>query len=526
MKKILLITGRNAAESVKEYAKPSKIPVEIHVCNIDVASMVTPEIVHRELRKSNLGEISAILVPGTAKGNFSGITEDLKIPCFKGPENLVDLPYLLRKLSKSDIRLSPEIPANSILENEIQKGIDKELENAYRPKKYSLKIGRNNPVFSGLGISHIVAEIPDAPQLSDSRIREISNYYKNSGAGIIDIGMISGEDNSGEIPRIVNAVRSIARIPISIDSLNRNEILAAVNSGIDLILSLDFTNIEMWLNLLGSDKCPRRSLGHIASSLKIPSVIIPRDEKGRIPGNGNLRIELIEKLIKKLKKENYKKFIVDLVLDPPNMGFVEAISTYSYFRKKHPEIPMLLGVGNITELMDADSIGINAVLAAIASELEIDLLFTTEASPKTKGSVGELSMAARMMYLSKKRKQYPKDLGIDLLYLKEKRIIENVIDPREKNIKEVSITRDRELQLEGVEFRIYAGDSKINVVYYKNKNPKLKLSGESASKIYKEMIRRGLTKNLEHAAYLGRELEKAEIALKLGKNYVQDKELF
>ncbi|MFP4558915.1 MAG: DUF4346 domain-containing protein, partial [Archaeoglobaceae archaeon] len=30
---------------------------------------------------------------------------------------------------------------------------------------------------------------------------------------------------------------------------------------------------------------------------------------------------------------------------------------------------------------------------------------------------------------------------------------------------------------------------------------------------------------LDHAAYLGRELKKAEIALKLNKNYVQDSEL-
>ncbi|MEM4524601.1 MAG: DUF4346 domain-containing protein, partial [Archaeoglobaceae archaeon] len=30
---------------------------------------------------------------------------------------------------------------------------------------------------------------------------------------------------------------------------------------------------------------------------------------------------------------------------------------------------------------------------------------------------------------------------------------------------------------------------------------------------------------LDHAAYLGRELMKAEIALRLGKNYIQDREL-
>lgn len=510
MKKILLVTGRNAAESVREYAKISEIPVEIHVCSIDVASMLMPEIVYREIsdKKSKLSEISAILVPGSARGDFSKITEDLKIPCFKGPENLVDLPYILEKISKSKIRLSSEIPANIILENKIKRNIDDELNKAYRPKKYSLKIGRNNPVFLGSGISHVIAEIPNAPQFSDSRIKEISEYYNNSGASMIDIGMISGEDNPDEIPRIIKAVKSSAKIPISIDSLNKEEILTAVDYGIDLILSLDFTNLE------------------IASSIKIPSVIIPRDEKGNIPMDGNLRIKLIEKLIKKLKRQNYEKFIVDLVLEPPNMGFAKSVENYAMFRKKYPKIPMLLGAGNITELMDADSIGINAALAAIAGELEIDLLFTTEASQKTRNSVSELSKAAKMMYLSKKWKQTPKDIGIDLLYLKEKRRVETVVDPRERNIEEIRITKDKEPNLDGVEFRIYVDENRINVVYYENKNPKLKLTGDSVSKIYKEIIGRGLTKNLEHAAYLGRELEKAEIALKLGKNYIQDRGLF
>ena len=32
--------------------------------------------------------------------------------------------------------------------------------------------------------------------------------------------------------------------------------------------------------------------------------------------------------------------------------------------------------------------------------------------------------------------------------------------------------------------------------------------------------------SLEHAVYLGRELEKAEVCLKLGKSYVQDVDVF
>ena len=47
-----------------------------------------------------------------------------------------------------------------------------------------------------------------------------------------------------------------------------------------------------------------------------------------------------------------------------------------------------------------------------------------------------------------------------------------------------------------------------------------------ASEIYEEIIEKGLVTRLDHAAYLGKELEKAEIAMLTGKEYVQDFDLF
>jgi dihydropteroate synthase len=41
-----------------------------------------------------------------------------------------------------------------------------------------------------------------------------------------------------------------------------------------------------------------------------------------------------------------------------------------------------------------------------------------------------------------------------------------------------------------------------------------------------EIVSRGLVTRLDHAGYLGRELEKAEIAIGLGRSYSQDEPLF
>ena len=74
----------------------------------------------------------------------------------------------------------------------------------------------------------------------------------------------------------------------------------------------------------------------------------------------------------------------------------------------------MMGAGNATELIDADAKGANAILSGIASELSIELLLTTEASEKTKGSVSQLSKATRLMFASKIRNHPPKDLGIEI----------------------------------------------------------------------------------------------------------------
>jgi|FLOH01.1.fsa_nt_gi hypothetical protein len=49
--------------------------------------------------------------------------------------------------------------------------------------------------------------------------------------------------------------------------------------------------------------------------------------------------------------------------------------------------------------------------------------------------------------------------------------------------------------------------------------------GFSPEDIYYKIINDGWITNYQHAAYLGKELQKAFLALKFKKNYIQDKEL-
>lgn len=503
-KKILLLTGRCAASEAKKVA--DSVPnVVVHVCDVDVAAFLSPETILQELSSLDLSDVSLVIVSGAVRGSLSEVSRRLGIRCVKGTKSIFDMPLVLRMLKDSKISLSPEVSADVLIESEIKERDERIIKEAKKLRSgATLKIGRRNPIYLGTGLMHILAEIPDAPKLSDEEIRMKASYFVESGASIIDLGMVYGVDYSSEVNRLVEAVRSIVKVPISIDSLNKKEILDAVDAGVDFVLSLDYSNID------------------IVSSIDVPVVIIPQ-KRGRVPSSVRERIRLLNDLMKKMDSFGFNQYVVDPVIDPPLCGLMNSLSAFAEFRRLHPRIPMLAGVGNVTEMIDSDSIGVNALLATLCAELDVDILFTTEASPKTRGSVSELSRAAELMYLAKRRNQPPKDMSRNLLVLKDKIRFET---PKKDKVEEVVVSEyPHEDLLENIFFRIDVSD-RIEVLYYQGNKPKLRFVGSSAEALYKEIISRKLIKNMVHAAYLGRELAKAETALKIGKNYVQDEGLF
>ena len=72
----------------------------------------------------------------------------------------------------------------------------------------------------------------------------------------------------------------------------------------------------------------------------------------------------------------------------------------------------------------------------------------------------------------------------------------------------------------------FFSQKKIFVRYYDSKDTlKYTFAGINTSQIIQAIIKRKLISRLEHAAYLGKEIEKAIISLKDKLDYVQDEEL-
>jgi dihydropteroate synthase-like protein len=538
---ILIVTGDLAAPLIKKVVKSSNREVFVHVANTQVAAFLTPKKIIKELEenfKGNLDEIERIIVPGLMRKSTSEITEALKIPCFKGPVKGADLDMVL-DLDDS-IELSQTKPADRLIEEvkrelafkfiedfeNNEEEVDKLLKKPNNILIRDLPVGEDFPI-------RVLCEIANAPLLSKEELIFKAGYFLDNGADMIDIGMVAGEDMSRLIPDLIKTLRSVVgNKPLSIDTLNPKEIGVAIDSDIDLVLSLDLGNYEEILPKL-IDK-------------NIPAVLLPTNFKeNKVPSSIKDRIVAIEELMEKCEGID---ILGDLILDPVNSkSVVDSIVASKEFKDKHSS-PLFFGVGNVTELMDVDSNGVNSLISGIAMELKASVLFTPDESGKTWNSVYELAISSKMMFLSKYRDSIPKNLGIDLITFKDKKKLsfDNFIRDRSIEDGTVEITANGNMDvpiylaeddpkfsrdpLGSFKIRVEHGTrhdkGRIVVTHYVKHSPNLIIEGKSAKKIFSEIIERGLISKLEHGAYLGVELNKAETAILLSKDYIQDFDLF
>jgi dihydropteroate synthase-like protein len=243
-------------------------------------------------------------------------------------------------------------------------------------------------------------------------------------------------------------------------------------------------------------------------------------------------VSMLERLIKKAQKLGYTKIVGDLILEPSNIA--DSFTAFRKFSDRNPNVPLLIGVSNVTELFDADSAGINALLARLSSEVGVDILLVTEKSLKTKGTISEASTAAKMMFLAKKRNCVPRDLGLDLLILKDKNPREIPYDALGEDKSTVKVAKQETAPLtldpKGI-FKIVV-DRQENLIValhfesIQTQKPLNIVKGRTAECVLGEILALGLVSRIDHAAYLGGELAKAEVALACGKEYLQDECLF
>tara|TARA_E500000331_G_scaffold358286_1_gene423992 strand:+ start:1394 stop:2785 length:1392 start_codon:yes stop_codon:yes gene_type:complete len=323
---------------------------------------------------------------------------------------------------------------------------------------------------------HIFAEITDAPNMSIEKIVELAERYRKNGADVIDIGCLPNKN----FPHLSETVQELKNrdFYVSVDSHSDKELILGGKSGADYLLSIKSDNFYI--------------LDEVASY----PILIPQE------GDMNSLYDCIDRCL-----SNKRIFIADPILDPIHYGFTKSILRYSQLREKYPDIHIMMGTGNVTELTHADTTGITMTLMGIISELKINHILTTEVSTHCSSVIKENDLARRIILASSMNNTTPKHIDSGLLTTHEE-------DPFKYEFEEIKKLKEN---VKDTNYRIMISDKGIHLF---NKN-----IFKTYTNPYDFFESIDVGSDTGHAFYLGIELARAQIAKQLGKSYEQDEEL-
>jgi dihydropteroate synthase len=322
----------------------------------------------------------------------------------------------------------------------------------------------------------ILAEINHAPRLERNELVRQAERFRSEGADVIDLGC-DPDMRWTAIGDAVTALRDMG-IRVSVDSFDPAEAAAAASAGAELVLSVNASN-----------------RAH-AVDWGVEVVAIP-DQSGSLDG--------LDQTVEFLARRGVA-FRIDPILEPIGFGFAASLGRYLEVRRRYPDAEMIMGVGNLTELTDVDSAGLNTLSAGFCQELNIKSVLTTAVINWARSSVRELDLARRLVHYSVTQHTLPKHVEPRLITLRDPKVDEFGTD----NLAEL------QRRIRDPNWRIFAEGGTIYAL-----NHARFLRDPDPFVLFEQM---GVV-DASHAFYLGYELMKAKTALTLSKSYRQDRAL-
>lgn len=325
----------------------------------------------------------------------------------------------------------------------------------------------------------ILAEINHAPRLNDRELLDQAQRYRAAGADVIDVGCVPDESwpRVGEVTRLLRA----EGFRVSIDSFDRREVELAVEAGAELVLSGNSSNCE-WL-----------------AESEAEVVVIPDQTHD---------LSSLQPTMDRLN-ESGRSFRIDPILEPIGFGFAASLARYMDARRRWADAEIMMGIGNLTELSEVDSAGLNFLAAAICQELGIRSVLTTEVVNWCRSAVKEFDLARRLMRHAVTHHVLPKHVNSQLVLLRDPKIHEQGAGALQRLA----------VQIRDANFRVFVERGELHLL-----NRDGYWHGTDPFELFDDIVRT-VPVDASHAFYLGYELSKATTALTLGKQYRQDEAL-
>ncbi len=553
---IWLVTGELAEKSLAGVI--AKYPsVKIAVAPVSVASFLTSANVRKLVTDNPAMTSGVIVLPGMIRWNPAPLEDELGAIIVKGPRNAVELHQFI----KGVVAITREHPAAprqelSRLISALKRSREQEREGylavlqerarlldataspppavqheenrlvlpQLRVPGRNFRVGGSKFVIGKDFPPAIMAEIINAADKPAAEIDAQVEYFLANGADIIDVGASPGKQDSEALAAIAGAIKERWRCIVSIDSLDEREILAAVDRGARMVLSIDEGNAGILPSL------------DTGTAL----VIIPTNVKaGKFPRSPTERVAALTRLIKRARELGFTRLVADPILNSPIVpGFTESLEAFTAFSRAARadpdlDVPLFIGGSNVSEMIDTDSTGVNALLAVIGVELGAGILFTSEDSAKCIGSVKDLRAARDLAFHARLKGVQPKDLPFDAFNVKKKhKTIPSFDIPVKGAVTGATVidadaagaTRPFRPDPSGTYFKfmvdhahgqLFAAAFTLGGLVYV-------FQGKTAESIGKEILARYDNLTQTHVMYIGRELARAEDCLAHGAVYVQD----
>jgi hypothetical protein len=170
----------------------------------------------------------------------------------------------------------------------------------------------------------------------------------------------------------------------------------------------------------------------------------------------------------------------------------------------------MMGVGNLTELTDVDTAGVNVLLAGFCQEVGIRSVLTTEVINWARSAVKEFDLARRLVRHAVAEKVLPKRLEPNLVVLRDPKLYEQG----------AGALAELAARVTDKNYRVFAERGEIHVL-----NGNVYVRGGDPFDVFDQLLAADPALDAGHAFYLGYELAKAVTALTLGKAYTQDQPL-
>jgi dihydropteroate synthase len=323
----------------------------------------------------------------------------------------------------------------------------------------------------------IFAEIVDATELPVHEIVERSRKLRADGADVIDLGCMP-DSPFAHLEEAIAALHADG-VRVSVDSFNAEELSRGTRAGADFLLSLSEKTIAI------ADEGPA-----------VPVLV----------SSGAADMDSLDRAIDMMIAKG-KPYYADPILDPIHYGFAASVARYVDLRRRRPDVPILMGIGNVTELTDADTTGMNAILMGLCSELDITAVLAVQVSPHCRTAIKEFDRARREFYAARKADALPQGFGSGLMAIRDRKGFASTPEEIEALAAQI---RDKNYRIEAAEDGVHIYNRDGHHV------------AEDPFKLFAHIDARN---DPGHAFYLGVETARAEIAHRLGKRYTQDEPL-